>query len=278
MLYIVCALKAEAQPLIERFGLKQEPQQNRFQLFHSEHVRLIVSGTGETMAAIATTYLLANRSLAPSDIIVNVGTCGTQYNDITTGDALIPHKIIHHDTQKHFYPDIIVDHGLREGSVETFSRPVGRDEASIITGDGVDMEASGFFQAASVFSAPHQILLFKVVSDVLSYESLTPSDLTTVIKKNTPALIAYCEKVHFCLSEEHNPVFTPEEQQLLQYVGDQLRLSVTLTHEFHRLAQQYKVMQNKDLEFLRSYTHLSIESKREGKMHYDSIKRKLLAP
>jgi len=60
MLNFVVALKAEANPLIEHFNLKHEPN-NYFPVFSSGETSLIVSGIGRNLASAATAWLAASK-------------------------------------------------------------------------------------------------------------------------------------------------------------------------------------------------------------------------
>ena len=57
MIYIACAIYKEAKPLIEKYNLKRIDD-GKFQIFRNDTVTLIITGSGQTNAAIALTYLL----------------------------------------------------------------------------------------------------------------------------------------------------------------------------------------------------------------------------
>ncbi len=75
MLYIVTALKPEAQAFIDKYKLKKESLQN-YKIFTNENIRLIVSGLGVKNSMIATQTLINHFDITDNDIHLNIGICG----------------------------------------------------------------------------------------------------------------------------------------------------------------------------------------------------------
>ena len=65
MIYIMVALKAEAQAFVDKYKLKN---------YKNENIAVFVSGMGKENMKIATCHALKN--FTPNDKIVNIGICG----------------------------------------------------------------------------------------------------------------------------------------------------------------------------------------------------------
>ncbi|MDE6816913.1 MAG: hypothetical protein K2P71_12940, partial [Lachnospiraceae bacterium] len=77
MIYIITAMYAEAHAFIERFHLKKDPSQTRFQVFQNtdEGILLVISGTGPVPAAVAAGSILTQFGAGEEDFLINAGIC-----------------------------------------------------------------------------------------------------------------------------------------------------------------------------------------------------------
>ncbi len=119
MLYLFIALYAEAAVWIRELGLKKEKEAFPFDVFSSpEGIRLVLTGTGSTAAAVAVSSICARYGVAGEDIILNIGTCAGS----SPGKLFLIHKIVCAVTRRSFYPDILYCHGWEEASLVTTPR------------------------------------------------------------------------------------------------------------------------------------------------------------
>jgi len=133
MIYILVALKCEAQAFIEKFKLDSTTKQN-------ENLSVVISGIGnENMYKTATNIV---SKMDKSDMILNVGICGANKN-YKIGQ-LLDEKDINLTS---------VDH-----------------EVDYVKYEAVDMESSGFKNATKDIKNKY---IFKVVSDHFEPESVT---------------------------------------------------------------------------------------------------------
>jgi hypothetical protein len=274
MIYMAMAMYCEAKPFISYLGLKRDGNITRFQVFKDDEVVLIVSGVGAMASAIATTYLLTQYKVQHADLFLNIGICGTKHQGIKKGTALLCHKIIHHDTKKTFYPDMLFRHPFKEGVLETFSRVVDIKVDSEIEGDIADMEGSGAFQAASVFLPPHHICCIKIVSDYMEGEILTPDQVSELVQHNVEVISTWIRE----RAAAYVPPFqilTGEEEKQLHTISHNLKLSTTMNHQFKQLATHYKIRSGNLIEVLQPYLAIECKSKNEGKIHFAKIKEQL---
>jgi hypothetical protein len=155
----------EASPLIEYYKLSGV--KTSFQCYSNEKsgVFLIISGVGKVRSAVATAFAL---NYNHDGFIVNFGFCGcSPVQD--TGILVIANKITDFDTKKSYYPDILFEHNMEEVELvcvpHVQKKPVGF----------IDMESSGFYQAAVSFVKSHETAVIKLTSD---HGGKMPSDMS----------------------------------------------------------------------------------------------------
>ena len=211
MLNIITALKIEAEPIIKHFNLK--PTNN---IYQNKYINLIITGSGKIKCAINTALLL-NKFKYPS---LNIGIAGSNKYDINKGFFI--HKITDFETGFDYYPDF-----FKEQSEEliTISKP-NRYFAL------VDMEASGFFEAAYKFLNIEEIVLYKIISDT------TKNPLK---KELIPSLI----KSHIQIIEELlDTVSTIEDNtidKLLNEAQSKMKLTATQKIQLKQILTLYKI-------------------------------------
>ncbi|GAW92716.1 purine or other phosphorylase family 1 [Calderihabitans maritimus] len=275
MLYIVTAFYSEAKPLIRYFCLKKIPQFSKYEIYSSQDVALIISGTGVLAAAIATAHLLTLYQVKSTDAAFNIGICGATSTDHKHGTPVLCHKIIHHETKRTYYPDILIKHHLVEGTLETFSHPVYKNMVSTIEGNFVDMEGAGFYEAAASFLPPHNIYCVKIVSDFLEEKKLSQRMVSELIHQNIPVICELINNIKL-LNMNFGDILTENDYDMLHQISQNLRLSVTMTHQLKQFAKQYKIRYQKSLACLRPFLNVTAKSKSEGKIYFEQIKRQLV--
>lgn len=215
MIYIVCALFIEAKPFIKYYKLKRDMSDNFYQVFNNDDVYLIVSGSGKVSSACAVSHILS-RGISNDDFIVNVGLCGSSVHE--SGNIFLVNKIIDNSTKREFFPDMLIRSGFKEEYVETFERPVvGGDYNGLC-----DMEASGFFQAASKFMPPHAVHVIKIVSDNLK-SRIDADDAEKAIEDRTGDIDIYLNKLKQIM--RHDDFFKDFEYEEINAVIEKLKLT-----------------------------------------------------
>lgn len=325
MIVIYTALYHEAKPIIESFRLHKaalpSPVPGRIQWFAGTPERLgrpvhvIIGGTGPLAAAVGTAYaltrLLSGGNACGDDaphaggrgpiFFLNLGIAGSRRADWPQGTAVLCHKIIHHDSGRAYYPDVLLSHPFREGVLETFSHVVGStaENGMNVTGDLADMEGAGCFEAAAAFLPPHRTFFVKIVSDHLHLAPphRRPADagsrrppgpvpggatidgktVSRLVSEHIPAverLLLEAQKLDADLAA---PLLKPEEEALVDALSQHWHLSVTMSHQLRQLCLHYKAMGGQDLaERLRPYLARPVQSKQESKAAFDRLRRLLL--
>lgn len=167
MLYIVTALKPEAQAFVDKYKLKKSKLKD-FTLFSNDSMMLIISGIGVENAAQATQTLINHYDITDDDIYLNIGICGanTKYE---IGSLLeIGSLVYNHKTKVLNSPSELTLTCLNT-------------ESSDDTYDIVDMESFGFYDAVMHSPAIKNYHILKVVSDNFEPQKVT--------KENTKSLL-----------------------------------------------------------------------------------------
>lgn len=269
MIHIVVAIHLEARPLIDHFGLKRDTTHNTFEIFKNDEIALILSGIGKVPTAIATTYLLSKLEPLPSSIF-NLGFCGAKI-EYPIGDMYLANRITDHSTRRQYYSDIILRHDLAEASLETFDQAVtdkGFDNPNV---ELVDMEASGFFEAASRFLSPDRIYCLKIISDHLECGTLSKDLADSLIGKNLPKIEEFIVN-YATLDRGSAEVISAPDLELLIKLKSHLKLTVTQSLELRKLAHGFIARGGESLAALQKFLSNKISNKEDGKRALSEIK------
>lgn len=159
MLYIVTALKPEAQAFVEKYKL-QKSELGNFTLFSNQVMMLIISGLGVENAALATQTLINHFDITDEDIYLNTGICAAD-KKYEIGE-LIEIGSISYNSQTY---------KISQEKLPTITCL--DEEADEAKYEIVDMESFGFYDAVKHSPAIKNIFIFKVVSDHFEPEKVT---------------------------------------------------------------------------------------------------------
>jgi len=148
MLYIVTALKSEAQAFVEKYGLIKKSS-GGYTVFENNDIRVVVSGVGIESAKKATVFLLKNFAVDSDDIFINMGICAADKR-YKIGTLLNIDSITYKEE----------NHALRKSFLHTIT--CSDEELSNSIYDIADMESFGFYEATKELENRY---IFKVVSD-----------------------------------------------------------------------------------------------------------------
>ncbi len=182
MLNIITALKPEAIEIIKHFKLKSNNN-----IYQNDKINLIITGQGKIKSAINTALLLQKYPYKS----INFGVAGSNKYEVNEGFFI--HKIIDFETSHSYYPDFFKE---KSSEIVCISKPSKYFKL-------VDMESSGFFEAAYKFLSVEKIILYKIVSDTPSYK-FNPKEVPTLIKNH----IHIIEEL---IQEDKNPFEDIEE-------------------------------------------------------------------
>ena len=206
MIIITTALYCEAKALIERFGMKKDTSNTRFQVFTDteKDMVIVITGVGSIAAAAAVSGVCARyeNTQGALDFLVNIGACSGQQAE---GTIYICNKITELATGRTFYPDMLYRHPFRETQITTVMKALKSGELPCCGKDALfDMEAAAVYQAGAYFFGPHQMSFIKVVSDNASPSSVTEKKLETLIEKNIDRIAEYIDTLKKASVELHS--------------------------------------------------------------------------
>jgi len=143
-------------------------------------------------------------------------------------------------TGRAYYPDMVVNHTMPEAPLATFDKPVTRE--NVLNGyEGlVDMEASGFFEAGSLFFQTHQMNCLKIVSDHLEPRHYGKGEIDGWFDDNMGRIVEYADQA--CrISASVPSALSESEQEMLRQLGEDLRLTQTQGHQLIHWSKSYKI-------------------------------------
>ena len=174
---LVVALRAEASPLIESFGLTQLNSKEKHEIYTNDHLSLIVSGMGKAAAENAVQVLYAQ---VPDQISawLNIGIAGHGLFEIEQG--FLASRITDQASSQSWYPMIVYPHDCAVSPLMT----VNEVELQYPEPIGYDMEAAAFFSAAKRHTTVELVQNYKVVSDNPhhSVSRITPARISKLIE------------------------------------------------------------------------------------------------
>jgi nucleoside phosphorylase len=168
LLYIVVALKAEAQAFVERYKLEKSSLA-AFTLYSNSNIRLIISGLGVTNARMATQTLINHFDITDEDRFCNIGICGAS-RAYEIGAVLEIGSIVYEENLYAF---------------ESEKREINCVEEAISEAkhEIVDMESYGFYDAVMHNPAIKNFSIIKVVSDHFEPQSVTKDGAKLLLQK-----------------------------------------------------------------------------------------------
>jgi purine-nucleoside phosphorylase len=159
MIYIVVALKGEAQAFVDKHKLSKKSVHG-FTLFGNKHMTLIISGMGVQNARVATQTLINLYDITDEDIYLNVGICAAN-EKYAIGELLAINAIGY---QENFYK---CSHEQGK-NITCVDEPLMHDAHEI-----ADMESFGFYDAVIHSPAIKKFFIFKIVSDHFEPQKVT---------------------------------------------------------------------------------------------------------
>lgn len=217
--------------------------------------------------AIHSTHFLTSKTLSAQDIFVNVGFSGSSTRQRSWGEISLITKIHSHDSGRDFYPALLYQHPFLESSLESFSRIVSKEDPC--QEDLVDMEGAAFFESMSFFAKQRQIILMKVVSDLLEGKNIETQSLEEKMKQIIPWLELFLE-------EQDSSDFPWKTEGKVASLAKQLYCSETMSIQLEELLR-YAFLKGLSWDSIEASIHgNSIESKREGKKYLESLQQFIL--
>lgn len=174
MIYIVTALKSEAQAFVEKFRL-QKMNLATYTLYTNDAMRLIVSGVGVDNARLATQMLINTYDLSDEDIFYNVGVCAAPSHH-SIGSLLHIGTVVYDGIAYPFFKDGVTLQCCDTPQNTPLETPV-------------DMESFGFYDAVIHNPAIKHFGIFKVVSDHFAPDTLSKDMVKSLLFQKIDEII-----------------------------------------------------------------------------------------
>ncbi len=275
---IVTALRAEAQPLIEHYGLKQDTAIPYLPVFAGDRIRLAVGRPGKAKGAVAATFLLATAPSLANTVVLNVGVAGYAGDPITDkveyGEVFVVNRIRDQASGAEYFPDLLVRTDCRETALTTFDYGVDAGAAPDNLQGLVDMEAAGVYQAAATFLPPHRIGFIKVVSDFLELDKLNLPGIEELMRRRVDACGRLIE-AYAAIDADRREVLSADDKDLLAQVVTSLRLTVTQQEQLTEWARCC-CLRTQKLPDLAAFIGIDVKQKSEGKRRLAQLRTVLL--
>ena len=262
---------AEARPLISHFGLKHQQELSHVRIWSNDLLLLAVSGTGKVASATATASI-GTQYGRDIQAAVNLGLAGSTGNG-KLGDLHLIHSIRDRHSDKSFYPDMLFRSDLPETKLTTYDHLVTKNDIENNKQTGlVDMEASGFYEAALAHWPGSRISCLKIISDFLDDAKLDKDKASNLIAENIPEIEIYLHNLQKFIADNSKQKFSPDEKKLLENVADNLNLTVTQQRQLEKSAL-YKKLTSADLKsILVKHTHITVNSKQERDQQFAKLR------
>ena len=235
----VVALKPEANPLIERFGLRHVRESpDLFPVYRSVDGKneLVISGPGKVSSAAATSFLAANGDADSVAGWINFGIAGGGNGDY--GKAFLAAKVKDRSTGLSWYPPSVVDRKsmLPRIGVETIDRP---SEEYCDDGTLFEMEASGFYPVALRATTAEICQVIKIVSDDSTHpmKEVSKSQVEELCSVALQQLDPWLDGFREIVAEEASRTADPSG---FEEWTSRLRFSETQSHRLRRLLRQWQ--------------------------------------
>lgn len=234
----VVALKPEATPLIERFGLRHvRESSDLFPVYRSKDgtTELVVSGPGKIASAAATAYLAAKGETNAVVAWINFGIAGSGADDY--GTTYLAGKVKDRATGQAWYPPAVTSRKTdppRRG-IDTVDSPT-----DLYPEDGtlLEMEASGFLPVALRVSTAELCQVVKIVSDDANHPmtEVSKSQVRDLCAAAIETVDPWLDAFRVVLREEMERAADPSG--FAEWTGT-LRFSETQRHRLRRLLRHW---------------------------------------
>ncbi len=210
MLIWLAAFHCEAKPVIDRYRLKKSHQEHPFDVYHGDDSACIVSGPGKLAAAAACAWQGARAADYGALAWINLGIAGAAEAEIGTVFQL--DQIIDGDSGQRYYPVAPARAELPPATCISLARIAGDYHPQHLH----DMEASGYFFAATRFSSAELVQSIKLVSDNRARSvARDRAQVSGLIAARMPAIEAEAERLNALATEVNRLQNDPATLQLL---------------------------------------------------------------
>lgn len=268
MIDIVTALSVEARPLTEALRLKRKDTGGRFRTYENEEetIRLTVTGPGGILSAAAVGMLLGEAwTSGERHFLISFGSCAqvsqskmtSDHKKPGTGRLFLGNQLVNTDSQRVFYPDLLIREDIPEAEILTGSRilegledvkalePVLREyvgnkedypgRETVL----YDMESAAVYEAGSCFLGPHEMGFLRVVTDAGDGKNVTAEDVDRCVRNALPELLSYIQRADLFLRSQKKGDKEAELDGACATLSADLKCSVTMRHQLMQILRYF---------------------------------------
>tara|TARA_B100002052_G_C15725197_1_gene526006 strand:- start:238 stop:834 length:597 start_codon:yes stop_codon:yes gene_type:complete len=161
---IISALKAEAEPLANYYGLKQNLSYD-YPFYGTDEMKIICTGVGRKNINDVLVNFSQRIPINTQTQFINVGIAGGKKNKCKIGECFIVDNVYDDKSERVFNLNNKFESHCSTQNITTVSNPVSDGGASY--GTLVDMEAHEICRTISKFGLEDNLLIVKIVSDFM---------------------------------------------------------------------------------------------------------------
>ena len=237
---LITALKAESDPFIQHLRLNRDSALN-FPYFVNQKLNVGLIGVGVGKKNIKSRINDFLKLINHKEVqFINVGIAGGKKSRTNIGELFMINKILDDNSDKKYYPEIVVDHGFNESSITTVETPVldgGKKYDTL-----VDMEAHEIFSACSKFVPIHDISIIKIVSDYMDGHELynQPSIVSELFKEKMDEIIHFINQFKL-IDKMVTPILFEKDMEWIKNTKGKYLLTVSQVNQLTKYAKGYRL-------------------------------------
>ena len=242
---LITALKAESDPFIQHLRLKRDSALD-FPYFFNQKLNIGLIGVGVGKKNIKSRINDFLKLINYKEVqFINVGIAGGKKSRTNIGELFMINKILDDSSDKKYYPEIIIDHGLNESSITTVGTPVhdgGKKYDTL-----VDMEAHEIFSICSKFVPIHNISIIKLVSDHMDGQELftQPSIVSELLKEKVDEIIHFINQFKL-IDEMVRPILLKKDMVWIENTKGKYLLTASQVDQLIKYAKGYRLRNNEN--------------------------------
>ena len=265
---ILTALQSEAKPIISYFDLNKDPKTH---IYSNKKIFLLITGVGEKNVINKLKSLELKGSSWSKTVILNIGIAGGNQLDTKIGNIYLVNSIFDQQSEREYFPDLIINTALEEMPMTTVSEPLINKDCSLR--GLVDMEGGSIFKIMSPFVPPHRLIFLKIVSDHFKSSDLKRISVEKMIE-------AQMKNIHDLIRKVQHPkildrsILNRVEKEKIQEIIIKYNLTKTQEYELLEWAESHKKIFN-NLTKLESYFTVKTNNKKERNKLFESVRESI---
>ena len=193
MHYILTALKSEAKPIIDYYGLVFDDS-HPIPIYKNDIYTLLITGVGKVNVYNALSTYYKNKDLGKSQFI-NIGIAGGHKNDCDLGQLFLINKVIDDFSKIPINLQYENYFGLLKNKLNTVSKPITNGEFK--RRGLVDMEAYEICEVIKKIDDIDNLFILKIVSDFMDLNDgfLSSKQVYNLIEQNLVVIDSFLNAI-----------------------------------------------------------------------------------